>query len=170
MSSRGGRIGVIVGVIVGVGEWGQLCGERELLGLLGLLVLLLVRGLLGSRDVKDVVAILLLVLWVGRSFGGIRGLGWALLRLVVMRMMLVLGRLWWVGHETGELFGKVHGGLRWVWVCLAERVGDEVWDEHVVRVELVLRRGGWDGWRRGREMKSLLPDLWFIGRRRIKGH
>jgi hypothetical protein len=58
--SRGGRIGVVVGVIVGIREWGQLCGERELLGLLGLLVWLLVRGLLG--DVKDVVAILLWVL------------------------------------------------------------------------------------------------------------
>lgn len=41
--SRGGRIGVVVGVIVGIREWGQLCGERELLGLLGLLVWLLVR-------------------------------------------------------------------------------------------------------------------------------
>jgi hypothetical protein len=77
MRRRGGRIVVVVGVIVGVGEWGQLCGERELLGLLGLLVLLLVRGLLGSRDVKDVVAILLLLLWVrmGRSFGCIGRLG-----------------------------------------------------------------------------------------------
>jgi hypothetical protein len=62
---RGGRIVVVVGVIVGVREWGQLCGERELLGLLRLLrllVLLLVRGLLWSRDVKDVVAIWLLLL------------------------------------------------------------------------------------------------------------
>jgi hypothetical protein len=170
--SRGGRVGVVVRVIVGVREWGELCGERELLGLLGLLMWLLVRGLLGSGDVKDVVAILLWVLWVtmGRSFGGIGRLGWALLRLVVMRMMLVLGRLWWGGHETGEFFGEVHGGLWWVWVCLSERIRDEVWDEHVVWVELVLRRGGWDGWRRGREMKSLLPDLWFIGRGRIKGH
>jgi hypothetical protein len=55
-------------------------------------------------------------------------------------------------------------------VCLAERIGDEMWDEHVVWVELILRRGGWHGWRRGREMKSLLPDLRFIGRGRIKGH
>jgi hypothetical protein len=170
---RGGvRIVVVVGVIVGVREWGQLCGERELLRLLGLLVWLLVRGLLRSRDVKDVVAILLLLLWVrmGRSFGGIGRLGWALVRLVVMGMMLVLWRLWWVGHETGEFFGKVHGGLWWVWVCLAERIGDEVWDEHVVWVELIRRRGRWHGWRRGREMKSLLPDLRFIGRGRIKGH
>jgi len=58
---RGGRIGVVVGIIVRVGKWGQLCGERELLGLLGLLVLLLVGGL-GGRYVKDVVAILLWVL------------------------------------------------------------------------------------------------------------
>jgi hypothetical protein len=57
--SRGSRIGVVVGVIVRVRERGKLCGERELLGLL---LLLLVRGLLGSRDVKDVVAILLWVL------------------------------------------------------------------------------------------------------------
>jgi hypothetical protein len=58
---RGGRIGVVVGVIVGVREWGQLCGEGELLWLLWLLVLLLVRRLLWSRDVKDVVAKLLLL-------------------------------------------------------------------------------------------------------------
>jgi hypothetical protein len=55
-------------------------------------------------------------------------------------------------------------------VCLAERVWDEVRDEHVVRVELILRRRGRHGWRWGREMKSLLPDLRFIGRGRIKGH
>ena len=53
-------------------------------------------------------------------------------------------------------------------MCLAERVGEEVWDEH--GVELRLRRRGWHGWRRGREMKSLLPDLRFIGRGRVKGH
>jgi hypothetical protein len=45
-----------------------------------------------------------------------------------------------------------------------------MWDEHVVWVELILRRRGWHGWRRGREMKSLLPDLRFIGRGGIKGH
>jgi hypothetical protein len=60
MSSSGG-IGVVVGIMVGVGEWGKLRGEGELLGLLGLLVWLLIRGL-GSRDVIDAVAILLLVL------------------------------------------------------------------------------------------------------------
>ena len=69
---RAGRIGVVIRVIVGVREWGQLCGEGELLGLLGLLGLVMVRGLLGSGDVKDVVAILLLV---RRSFGGIGRLG-----------------------------------------------------------------------------------------------
>jgi hypothetical protein len=55
-------------------------------------------------------------------------------------------------------------------VCLAERVGEEVWDEHVVWVELGLGRRGRHRWRRGREMKSLLPDLRFIGRGRVKGH
>jgi hypothetical protein len=74
--ARGGGIGVVVGIMVGVRKWGKLCGEGELLGLLGLLVLLLIRGL-GSRDVEDAVAILLLVLRVamGRSFGGIGRLG-----------------------------------------------------------------------------------------------
>jgi hypothetical protein len=72
-------IGAVVGIMVGVGKWGELGGERKLLWLLwllGLLVLLLIRGL-GSRDVVDAVAILLLVLRVimGRSFGGIGRLG-----------------------------------------------------------------------------------------------
>lgn len=72
----GRGIGAVVGIMVGVGEWGKLGGERKLLWLLWLLVLLLIRGL-GSRDVIDAVAILLLVLGVimGRSFGGIGRLG-----------------------------------------------------------------------------------------------
>jgi hypothetical protein len=110
--ARGGGIRVVVGIMVGVREWGKLCGEGELLWLWGLLVLLLVRGL-GGRDVEDAVAILLLVLRVvmGRSFGGIRRLCGALVGLVVVRVMLVLRRLWRVCHETREFFGKVHGGL-----------------------------------------------------------
>jgi hypothetical protein len=72
----GRGVGAVVGIMVGVGKWRKLGGERELLRLLGLLVLLLIRGL-GSRDVVDAVAILLLVLRVimGRSFGGIGRLG-----------------------------------------------------------------------------------------------
>ena len=66
-------------------------GEGELLGLL----MLLVRRV-GCRDVEDVVAILLLVLGltIGRSVGGIGRLGRALVRLVMMRMVLMLGWLW----------------------------------------------------------------------------
>lgn len=69
----GRGVGTIVGIMVGVGKWGELGGKRELLRLLRLLVLLLIRGL-GSRDVVDAVAILLLVI-MGRSFGGIGRLG-----------------------------------------------------------------------------------------------
>jgi hypothetical protein len=74
--ASGGGIGVVVGIMVGAREWGKLCGERKLLGLLRLLVLRLIRGL-GSRDVEDAVAILLRVLRVimGRSFGSIGRLG-----------------------------------------------------------------------------------------------
>jgi hypothetical protein len=108
--TRGGGVGVgVVGILVGVREWRELCGEGELLGLWGLLVLLLlVRGL-GSRDVEDAVAILLLRVVMGRSFGGIGRLGGALVGLVVMSVML--RGLWRVCHETGEFLGEVHGGL-----------------------------------------------------------
>jgi len=53
----GGCIGIIVGIVEGGREWRKLCGEGELLWLLVLLV-----GRVWCRDVKDVVAILLLVL------------------------------------------------------------------------------------------------------------
>lgn len=92
------------------------------------------------------------------------------MRLVMMRVVLVLRGLGRVGHERCEFLGKVHGWLRRVWVCLAEGFGEEVWHEHVVWVKLRLWWGGRYGWRRGREMKSLLPDLRFIGRSGIKGH
>jgi hypothetical protein len=151
---------------------GELGGERELLWLL----LVLLRVGVGGRDVKDVVAVLLggvLCLAVGGSVGSIGRLGGALVRLVVMRVVLVVRRLGRVVHETGEFFGEVHGGLGRVGVGLAEGIRKEVWHEHVVGIELGLRlrrRRGRDGWRRGREMKTLLPDLRFIGRRGIKGH
>jgi hypothetical protein len=139
-----------------------------------LLVLLVLVGRVGGGYVKDVMTILLWWVWLGmgRSFGGIGRLSWALVRLVMMRrVVLMLRRLRWIGHETCELFGKIHGGLRRIWVCLAERVGNEVRDEHVIWIELRLgRRRGWYGWRRGRKMKTLLSDLRFIGRRLVEGH
>jgi hypothetical protein len=53
----GGRIGTIVGIVEGGREWGKLRREGELLWLLVWLV-----GRVWSGDVKDAVAILLLVL------------------------------------------------------------------------------------------------------------
>jgi hypothetical protein len=163
---RGGSLTrVIVGVVERRRQRGKLGGEGELLWLLVLLV-----GGVGGRDVEDVVAILLLMLWlvVGRSVGSIGRLGRALVRLVVMRV--VLRGLWGVGHETREFLGEVHGWLGRVCVGFTEGIGEEVWHEHVVWVKLRLGWRGRDGWRRGREMKTLLPDLRFIGRSGIKGH
>jgi hypothetical protein len=157
----------IVRIMEWRGEGGELGGEGELLRLLVLRV-----RRVGCRHVIDVVAILLWVLGLvmGRSVGGIGRLGRAFLRLVMMRVVLVLVWLWRVGHETCEFLGEVHGWLGRFCVGLAERVRDEVWHEHIVWVELRLRWRGRHRWRRGREMKALLPDLRFIGRRRIKGH
>lgn len=55
-------------------------------------------------------------------------------------------------------------------MCLAERVREEVLHEHIVWIELRLGRRGRYRWRRGREMKTLLSDLRFIGRWLVKGH
>ena len=138
-----------------------------------LLLLVLLVGRVGAGDVEDVVAILLWVLRLimGRSVGGIGRLSGALLRLVMMGVVLVLRRgLGRVGHERCEFLGEVHGWLRRVRVRLAEGFGEEVGHEHIVWIKLGLGWGGRHRWRRGREMKSLLPDLRFIGRSGIKGH
>ena len=84
----GGRVGIRVGILEGSGKWRELGWERELLGLLRLLVLLVRR--VGRRDVEDVVAILLVRLAVRGSFGCVRGVSRAFVRLVVMRMSVVL--------------------------------------------------------------------------------
>lgn len=83
----GGRVGICISVVEGSGKWGELGRERELLRLLRLL---LVRGV-WRGDIEDVVAILLLVrLVVRRSFGWVRGVSRAFVRLVMMRMRVVL--------------------------------------------------------------------------------
>jgi len=95
----GGRVGIRVSVVEGSGKWRELSWERELLRLLRLLVLLVRR--VWRRDVEDVVAILLLLvrLAVRGSFGCIRGVSRALMRLVLMGVKVVLvGRLRRVSH------------------------------------------------------------------------
>jgi hypothetical protein len=92
------------------------------------------------------------------------------MRLVMVRVMLVLRGLRRISHETGELFGEIHGWLGRICVCLAERLGEEVRHEHVIWVELGLGRRGRYRWWRGREMKTLLSDLRFIRRSLVKGH
>jgi hypothetical protein len=84
----GGRVGIRVSVLEGsCGKWGELGRERELLRLLVLLV-----RRVGGRDVENVVAILLLLvrLAVRGSFGCVRGVSRAFMRLVLMRMRVVL--------------------------------------------------------------------------------
>jgi hypothetical protein len=88
----GCRVGIRISLLEGSGKWGELGRERELLRLLRLL---LVRRV-WRRDVEDVVAILLLLvrLAVRGTFGCVRGVSRAFMRLVVMRMRVVLvGRL-----------------------------------------------------------------------------
>jgi hypothetical protein len=103
LGSMGGGcwVGIIVGIVEGGSERRKLCGEGELLWLLVLLV-----GRVWSGNIKDVVTILLLVLWlvVRRSFGGIRRLGRALVRLV----MMMLRGLWRIGHQACQFFCEIH--------------------------------------------------------------